>query len=57
VTVRADRERLALALDALIENAVRHTSSDDAIQLAVIAPDGNRSAMARSPTSVASILR
>jgi signal transduction histidine kinase len=42
VTVRADRERLALALDALIENAVRHTSSDDAIQLAVIGggPDG-----------------
>jgi signal transduction histidine kinase len=42
VTVRADRERLALALDALIENAVRHTSSDDAIQLAVTggAPDG-----------------
>ena len=42
VTVRADRERLALALDALIENAVRHTSSDDAIQLSVIgsAPDG-----------------
>jgi signal transduction histidine kinase len=36
VTVRADRERLALALDALIENAVRHTSSADAIQLAVI---------------------
>ena len=29
----ADRERLSLALDALIENAVRHTSSDDAIQL------------------------
>jgi signal transduction histidine kinase len=42
VTVHADRERLALALDALIENAVRHTSSDDAIQLEVIggAPDG-----------------
>ncbi len=42
VTVRADRERLALALDALIENAVRHTASDDAIQLAVFdgAPDG-----------------
>lgn len=41
VTVRADRERLALALDALIENAVRHTSGDDAIQLAVIGgPDG-----------------
>ena len=30
------------ALDALIENAVRHTSADDAIQLAVIGgiPDG-----------------
>jgi signal transduction histidine kinase len=42
VTVRADRERLALALDALIENAVRHTSSDDTIQLAVTGggPDG-----------------
>jgi len=42
VTADADRERLALALDALIENAVRHTSSDDAIEVAVIgdAPDG-----------------
>jgi signal transduction histidine kinase len=42
VTVCADRERLALALDALIENAVRHTSNADAIQLAVIGglPDG-----------------
>ena len=36
VTVRADRERLGLALDALIENAVRHTSSDGAIRLSVI---------------------
>jgi signal transduction histidine kinase len=36
VTVRADRERLGLALDALIENAVRHTSSDGDIQLSVI---------------------
>jgi signal transduction histidine kinase len=42
VTAHADRERLALALDALIENAIRHTSSDDAIQVAVIgdASDG-----------------
>ena len=42
VTVRADRERLALALDALIENAVRHTTRDDTIRLAVFggAPDG-----------------
>ncbi len=41
VIVCADRERLALALDALIENAVRHTSSDGTITLAVIgdAPD------------------
>ena len=36
MTVRADRERLGLALDALLENAVRHTGSDDAIQLSVI---------------------
>ena len=36
VTVRADRERLGLALDALIENAVRHTDSGGGIQLSVI---------------------
>jgi signal transduction histidine kinase len=36
VTVRADRERLSLALDALLENAVRHTSSGHVIQLSVI---------------------
>jgi signal transduction histidine kinase len=36
VTVLADRERLSLALDALLENAVRHTASDDVIQLSVI---------------------
>jgi signal transduction histidine kinase len=36
VTVPADRERLALALDALLENAVRHTISTDVIQLSVI---------------------
>jgi signal transduction histidine kinase len=36
VTVRADRERLGLALDALLENAVRHTGTDDVIQLSVI---------------------
>jgi len=36
VTVRADRERLSLALDALLENAVRHTRTDDVIQLSVI---------------------
>jgi signal transduction histidine kinase len=36
VTVRADRERLGLALDALIENAVLHTGSDEDIRLSVI---------------------
>ena len=36
VNVLADRERLGLALDALLENAVRHTGTDDVIQLSVI---------------------
>jgi signal transduction histidine kinase len=36
VVVPADRERLALALDALLENAVRHTVISDVIQLSVI---------------------
>jgi signal transduction histidine kinase len=36
VTVPADRERLGLALDALLENAIRHTGRDDVIQLSVI---------------------
>jgi signal transduction histidine kinase len=36
VSVLADRERLGLALDALLENAVRHTATDDVIQLSVI---------------------
>ncbi len=34
-TVSADRERLGLALDALLENAVQHTGSDDVIRLSV----------------------
>jgi two-component system OmpR family sensor kinase len=36
VIAPADRERLGLALDALLENAVRHTLSTDVIQLSVI---------------------
>jgi signal transduction histidine kinase len=36
VTVPADRERIGLALDALLENAVRHTTDGDVIQLSVI---------------------
>jgi len=37
-TVQADRERLSLAVDALLENAVRHTADDDVIKLSVVAP-------------------
>jgi len=36
-TVQADRERLGLAVDALLENAVRHTGSGDVIKLSVVA--------------------
>ena len=36
VTIAADRERLSLAVDALLENAVRHTSRGDMIQLSVL---------------------
>jgi signal transduction histidine kinase len=37
VTVQADRERLGLAMDALLENAVRHTAEGDVIKLSVTA--------------------
>ena len=37
VTVQADRERLGLAVDALLENAVRHTARGDVIKLSVVA--------------------
>lgn len=44
VTVRADRDRLGEALDALLDNAVRHTRPDDVIKLSVVrgldGPDG-----------------
>jgi signal transduction histidine kinase len=36
-TVQADRERLGLAVDALLENAVRHTGDGDLIKLSVMA--------------------
>ena len=36
VTVRVDWERLSLALDALLENAVRHTGQGDVIQVSAI---------------------
>ena len=37
ITVQADRERLGLAIDALLENAVRHTNKGDVIKLSVTA--------------------
>ncbi len=39
VTVPADRERLRLALDALLENAVQHTGPGDLIRLSVTHDD------------------
>jgi signal transduction histidine kinase len=37
IIVQADRERLGLAMDALLENAVRHTVEGDVIKLSVTA--------------------
>jgi signal transduction histidine kinase len=39
-SVLADQERLGLAVDALLENAVRHTRDGDTIQLSVVSGDG-----------------
>jgi signal transduction histidine kinase len=36
VTVMADRERLGLAVDALLENAVKFTSANDVIELCIV---------------------
>jgi signal transduction histidine kinase len=41
-TVQADRERLGLAVDALLENAVRHTGDGDVIKLSVMASRAGR---------------
>jgi signal transduction histidine kinase len=40
-TVDADPDRLALALDALIENAVKHTRPEDSITMSVRRDDGS----------------
>ena len=40
VTTQADKERLGLAIDALLENAVRHTSDGDVIKLSIMAAGG-----------------
>jgi signal transduction histidine kinase len=45
VIVPADRERLSLALDAILENAVRHTRDGDVIELSV--EDGDPERVAR----------
>jgi signal transduction histidine kinase len=39
VTVSADSERLGLAVDALLENALRHTGTGDVISLSVLRGD------------------
>jgi signal transduction histidine kinase len=43
-TVQADRERLGLAVDALLENAVQHTRPDDTIRLSVLGANGSAAA-------------
>jgi signal transduction histidine kinase len=40
-TVPVDRDRLAVALDALLENAVAHTDSGDSIELSARVQDGH----------------
>jgi thiol-disulfide isomerase/thioredoxin/anti-sigma regulatory factor (Ser/Thr protein kinase) len=44
VTVPADRERLELAMDALLENAVQHTGPGDTIRVSVTRDDDTASA-------------
>ena len=39
-TVLADRDRLAVALDALLENAVAHTTAEDRIEVSARLDDG-----------------
>jgi signal transduction histidine kinase len=39
VTVVADRDRLGMALDALLENAIQHTAAGDVIKLSVLHAD------------------
>jgi len=49
-TVRADPERLGLAVDALLENAIRHTAENDVIQMSVICGEGGTVRMIVSDT-------
>ena len=41
VTVQGDRERLGVAMDALVENAIAHTEPDDLIELSARLVDGH----------------
>ena len=41
VTVQGDRDRLGVAMDALVENAVAHTKPDDLIELSAWVDDGH----------------
>ena len=58
ITVPADAERLSLAIDALLENAVRHTCEADTIKLSVTADGGGpaRITVADSGTGIAAEL-
>ena len=40
-TVLADRDRLAMALDALLENAIAHTAAGDQIEVSAREGDGH----------------
>ena len=50
--VDADADRLALAIDALVENAVKHTTPDDWIELAVRRHHGVEITVADSGTGI-----
>jgi signal transduction histidine kinase len=50
--VDADADRLALAIDALVENAVKHTTPDDWIELAVRRNHGVEITVADSGTGI-----
>src|SRR5437588_9841003 len=52
--VDADADRLALAIDALVENAVKHTSPDDWIELSVRRNHGVEIAVADSGAGIPS---
>ena len=49
-TVMADRERLGLAVDALLENAVKFTATDGVIELSVVSGQGGEVRLAVSDT-------